>query len=139
MNNIEDYTQEIMQLIGKGQLKEAIVAAQDLLKGSPQFYEIMLQSARYSDTMKSVHLGLIDFQTEKIEKNKITYALMEMLQTLEEKTANTPKIQTEIQQYLKEKEATTANTAAITGDGNFNLQGITSSQINIQIGNKKNQ
>ena len=134
MNNASSYTEQIMDMIAKDQIKEAIQETQNLLKGSPQFYELTLQSARYSDVMKSIRMGMIDFSDASIEKNKIRFALIDMLRDLEESRQTNAAVQSEVQTYLEERAAIiNNNTAEIKGNQNIIIQGGSDSQVNIQI------
>ncbi len=137
MNNIQFYSERVLQLVAKNQMKEAIQEAKNLFRGSPEFYELTLQSARYSDVIKSIRMGVIDFDNASVEKNKIRYALIDMLRELEESIIVNPSIQEEVNTYLKEHQATISNNATIIGDNNINIQGFTSSGINIQTGKNK--
>ncbi len=137
MKDIPSFAKHIMQLIAKDEMKKAIEEAQNLLKDSPLFYELMLQSARYSDIMKSIRMGTIDDGQANITKNKIRYALIDMLRDMEESGETNEKIQSEVQSYLQKRESVTNNSANITGDGNFNIQGLSGSQVNINIGKPK--
>ena len=130
MKNTPSYTDQIMKMIAENRIKDAIQEAQNLLKGSPEFYEITLQSARYSDVMQSIRKGTINFNDASVEKNKIRLALINMIQDLEESCNTNAAVQTEVQAYLDKRAAATAN---IKGNENINIQEVSGSKIRIQI------
>lgn len=139
METISSFIDKIHALIAKDHFQEAIRETQSLLKGSPLFDELILQSARYSDIMKQMRLGLIDFQDSTTEKNKIRYALIDIVRELEENTSENTPLRTEVEYYFKSKEANFSNRTVITGNENINLQNISGSLIKIQTGNTTNQ
>ena len=130
---IQQFTDNILQMIAKNQMPEAIKAIHQLLKGSPLFDEAILHSARYSDVMKSIRMGIVDENQANLEKNKIRYALMDMLRELEETTEQDRSLQTEVERYLQKQEAV-ANTATVSGDHNIVIQGSSGNQIKIKKG-----
>lgn len=131
MHPTQQFTDHILQLIAKDQMPEAISAIQQLLKGSPLFNEAILHSARYNDIMKSIRMGVVDAQQANTEKNKIRYALMDMLRELEESMEQNQALKTEVENYLQ-KPGAVNNTATISGDGNIVIQGSSGNQINIK-------
>lgn len=121
----------ITQLIAKGRMKEAIQKATDLLDGTFLESDITLLSARFSSVMKSSRLGVISFDDETRETNKIGLSLLALLKELEENiTMENPPAQ------AGNDASGSGNASSITGDGNINIQGISGSEINIHI-NKK--
>ena len=135
MPSIDQFSEEIMQLIAKDKLKEAINELKKLLDESPRLKkDVIIQSARYNEMMKSIHNGTINTEDASVEKNKIRFALMNMLQEMEEGSANNKEVKSEIERFLKEREGQQVNQATISGDHNINAQDVSGSSINIQIG-----
>lgn len=135
MSKVKVFTDKIMELIAKDEMASAIEETHTLLKDSPLFDEFILQSARYNDIMKSIRMGTIGFDDASVETNKIRYALIDILRELEEGTGRDKAMHQEVEAYLKKREGAMVSQAKITGDGNFNIQGISGSQINISTGN----
>lgn len=129
MDSAQAFVGKIMELIAQDDLNSAIREVQQLLKGSPLFDEAVLQSARYNDVMKSIRLGLVDPEHASLEKNKIRYALIDMLRELEEQSEKNPALETQIQTFLKE--TAQGNRIQIAGDKNIAIQGVSGSQIRI--------
>lgn len=84
--------------------------------------------------MKAIRTGTIDLESAEITKNKLRYALTDMVRELEDNLPEHPGLQQEVEQYLKELPS--QNQAHITGDGNINVQGVSGSTIQIDTGNK---
>lgn len=61
------------------------------------------------------------------------------MRALEENTDNNTAVKTEVEDYLKNKEANATNHTIITGNDNINLQDVSGSSIHIQTGNTTNQ
>ena len=128
------YIDHLLQLIARDELKTAIAELQALLQGSPAYDEAILQSARYNGLMKDIRTGTIDLERAEVKKNQLRYALTDMVRELEDQLPEQPKLQQEVEQYLKERPV--HNEAHITGDGNINVQGVSGSSINIQQNDK---
>lgn len=128
------YIDRLLQLIARDELKTALAELQALLQGSPAYSELIVQSARYNGLMKDIRSGTIDLESAEITKNQLRYALTDMVRELEEQLPERPQLQTEVEQYLKERP--THNEAHITGDGNINVQGVSGSSVNIQQNDK---
>ena len=105
---------------------------QQLLKGSPAFDEIILQSSRYNEVMKSIRMGTISHEISSVELRKIDYALIDMLRELEDNYVTNAALQSEINDFWKkEKAAKGENHITVTGDNNTVIQGIKGKNINI--------
>jgi hypothetical protein len=137
MASIKEFSSEIMGLIGQDKIKEAILKTQDLLKGSSSFTDLILQSARFNRIEKEIQRGLINYEAAAIEKNKVVFALMNILQDLEELSDNNQGVKNEVESYLKEQEASKVNQISISGNQNINIQDLSGGQINIQTGNSE--
>lgn len=136
MSAIDQFSDDIMQLISQDKLKEAIEEIKKLLEQSPRMLnDVVMQSARYNEVMASIHRGTINYEDASIEKNKIRFALMNLLQEISEGGTDNEAAKTEVDNYLKEREAGKVNQITIKGDHNINAQDISGSTINIQIGN----
>ena len=134
MKTTPTFIDGLLQLIAKDELSAAIAELQALLKGSPSYNELIIQSARYNAVMKAIRTGTIDLESAEITKNKLRYALTDMVRELEDNLPEHPGLQQEVEQYLKERPS--QNQAHITGDGNLNVQGVSGSTIQIDTGNK---
>ncbi len=134
MATIPAFIDELLQLIAKDELSAAIAELQALLKNSPSYNELIIQSARYNGLMKDIRTGTIDLERAEVKKNQLRYALTDMVRELEDQLPEQPKLQQEVEQYLKERPV--HNEAHITGDGNINVQGVSGSSISIQQNDK---
>ena len=128
------YIDHLLKLIAQDKLKAAIAELQALLQGSPAYSDIIVQSARYNSLMKDIHTGDLDLEQAEVKKNQLRYALTDMVRELEDQLPEQPKLQQEVEQYLKERPV--HNEAHITGDGNINVQGVSGSSINIRQNDK---
>ena len=131
MKNISGFAEKIIQKIADDKLGDAIKDMQKLLKGSPLYTEVILHSARYNDIMHAIRLGTISSENESVEKNKIKYALTDMLRELEENAETNPNLLKEVEKYLAKKDKKGGNSVSIKGDHNINIQGVSNSSINI--------
>lgn len=124
-----------MQMIASDNLAQAIKALQNLLKGSPAYTEIIMHSARYNAVMKAIRMGTINLEDGGTEKNKIRYAVMDMVRELEEGVETDSKLRSEIEAMLEKGNRGTSNTITITGDENrsINVQGVSGSNVQLNI------
>lgn len=100
---IQTFSKQIMQLIADGKLSEAVKYMQDLLQHSALFSEMIVQSARYNEVIKSIRMGTLTEEQANAEKNKIRYALLDMLRELEEGSETIPSLNTEIRSFLQQE------------------------------------
>ena len=98
-------TEQIGDFIGKNQLSSAIKIISDALKGSTMLDEAIVQSARYTDLMKKIRNGQISFEDENITKNKIRFALLDLVREIESHYEENPAIQSEVDALYKNKES----------------------------------
>jgi len=132
MEKLHQYIDQIRTLISQNKIKAAITEMQQLLKGSPAFDEIILQSSRYNEVMKSIRMGTISHEISSVELRKIDYALIDMLRELEDNYVTNAALQSEINDFWKkEKAAKGENHITVTGDNNTVIQGIKGKNINI--------
>lgn len=139
MKNISGFVEKIIQKIAKDQLEDAIKDMQHLLKASPLYTEVLLHSARYNEIMHAIRLGTISGEDSNVEKNKIRYALTDMLRELEENAETQANLLEEVEKYLAKKEKKSRNSVSIKGDNNINIQGISNSTIDIKFDPPKNE
>lgn len=104
--NINNFSEQIGGLIGKDQLQDAIALLHKVLKNSPLLDEAIMHSARYSDLTKQIRLGIIDFQQAGIEKNRIRYAILDLIRDIEENVELNPIISNEVKNLPEEKPKT---------------------------------
>ena len=63
----------------QGNLPEVFQALNKLLLESPLLNEALLQSARFNELLKQDRMGLLPYETIKIEKNQIVKGVLELL------------------------------------------------------------
>jgi hypothetical protein len=100
--NLNNFTEQIGNLIAKDELSKAIGLLKKLLDKSPKLDEAIIQSARFNDIMKQVRLGVVDFEQANITKNKIRYAILDLLRDMEESVESNSEIRTEIENLKEE-------------------------------------
>lgn len=139
MENTKTFVNKTMNLVAQNNLKEALKTTQQLLKGSPLFSEVIVHSSRYNDVMKAIRLGTIHPEDANIEKNKLRFALLDILNELSENTQTNPTLATEVETFLQERTASTSNSLSIEGNNNTVIQGVTGSNVSINTGTVSNQ
>jgi len=133
----KDFIARVGDLIGKDDLKTAIDELRSLLQKSKQLDELIVQSARFNELMQQIRMGTISFDDASLTKNKIRYAIMDMLRDIEENLETNPAIETELNKTLQQDASiVTNNTSQIGNNSNNNivLQGIKTQNGNITIG-----
>lgn len=119
--NINAFTAAIRQKIAGDEIQEAIQALRGLLANSPQLNEVLVQSARYTDILKQIRLGTVDFEQANVTKNQIRLGLFDLLSELERQEM-APAIQQEMQQAIaivNSKNVVSGST--ITAGGNIHI------------------
>ena len=61
----QTFLYNIRELIAKGNLKLALNQLRQLLKNSPKLDDALLQSARFSDLLNGIKLGVLDLEHHK--------------------------------------------------------------------------
>ena len=121
--------EEIGKLIAQDELDLVIKKLQTFLKGSSLLDELILQSARYNGVMKQIRLDTISFEDANLTRNKIRYALIDMLRIIEESAEDNPEIGKEVEKVNAEKSkrviiknSKNVNTGNVnTGGGDFHI------------------
>jgi len=134
MYNIQSFIDEIIQLIAKDRMEEALNKAEKILNGSPMFLDFILQKSRYNSLINDMMRGTITFENSSVEANKIKYALLDLLIQIGEGTDKHPELETEVDSFLKELKN---NTTTINGNGNITVQDLSNSNVNINSGKKE--
>lgn len=93
----KDLMKKLVSLLAKDKLEKLISILQQLLKNSSKLDEVIVQSSRYNDVMRQIRLGIISTQDANIEKNKIRFALIDMVRTLELEMDKSVEIEKEIE------------------------------------------
>lgn len=84
------------QLVAKGDLKMTIEELKNILSKSNRLNEIIMQSARYNSLKEKIRLGMIDLETAAISENKITFAVLELINEIDEAILSEPSIEQEL-------------------------------------------
>jgi predicted HTH transcriptional regulator len=95
------FLKNIVELIRKDNLSDAIRHLYKLLKDSPHLDEAILQSARYNNVVKQIRLGLIDFESANITQNQIRSALLELVRDIETMNEIRPDIKSELEAFVQ--------------------------------------
>lgn len=123
----KDFINRIGDLVGKDDLKTAITELRNLLQKSKQLDEIILHSARYNDLMQQIRIGTINFEDANITKNKIRYAILDMVRDIEENIETNPELENGVNETIKENKAFIIQSTSNIGDNsneNAVVQGI---------------
>jgi len=87
--------------------------------------------------MKQIRLGMITYEEANVTKNKIRYAVLDMVREIEENIETNPALQQETDKILHQNEKyIIQNTSNIGNNSNNNtvVQGIITQNGNITIG-----
>jgi predicted HTH transcriptional regulator len=98
------FLDNINDLISRDEIGSAIQLLHDLLKDSPVLEETLLHSARYTDVMKQIRLGTIDYEQANITKNKIRYALLDLVREIDARKSF-PKIRLEVENHFNKQKS----------------------------------
>ena len=95
------FSEQIGVLIGKDDLKGAIKSLHKMLKNSPKLDEAIMQSARFTELSKQIRLGIIDFEQADFTKNKIRYAIIDLVRDMEEICESNSEINREVSKNIE--------------------------------------
>lgn len=98
--------EKIFNHLSKGDIRIAIDEMNKILKGSSKLDELVVQSARYNDLMKQIRLGFLSNEEIDRNKNRLRYALIDMLREVEMAIEDNPKLRHEVEQPLSAKHRT---------------------------------
>jgi len=141
MENTQFFDQ-IRDLIARDALETALEQIRLLLENSQKLDEAILQSARFADIRKQIRLGLVSHTEANLTKNQIRAGLLDLLQEIEECTAETsarpdaPALREEMEHavsVVNSKNVVTGST--ITAGGNVHIGDKTISQTADKIYN----
>ena len=141
MENTQFFDQ-IRDLIARDALETALEQIRLLLENSQKLDEAILQSARFADIRKQIRLGLVSHTEANLTKNQIRAGLLDLLQEIEECTAETsarpdaPALREEMEHavsVVNSKNVVTGST--ITAGGNVHIGDKTITQTADKIYN----
>ena len=121
MSNTNKFITHIRDLIGKDDFKTAIQQLSVLLKDSPFLDEAVQQSARYSNVMQQIRLGLVDYEAADIAQNQIRYGILELLREIEEQEQSKPSVKAEVERYTVKFEKNMLHNSTINAGGNVTI------------------
>jgi Effector-associated domain 11 len=73
----------VIEMVGKDDLDGAINSLCLTLKNSPKLDEAIMQSARLTDIMKQIRLGIVDHQQANLTKNQIRFGILDLVREIE--------------------------------------------------------
>lgn len=91
-------TDVIFNLLKEDKIKESITVLKNHISSSDKLEMLVVQSARYTNVVRRIHLGTIEEVFSSIEQNKIRLALMELAREIEEQIDTYPVITKELEQ-----------------------------------------
>lgn len=107
---MKKFIEHIFKLLGENKLSDALEKLQTVFRNSPQFYELINQSGRYSDLAEKTRSGLFNFTDSMIETTKIRYAIIDIVRELEESYYGNSEIKDQLDENLfKKKEMKNIN------------------------------
>ncbi|MFN0200106.1 MAG: hypothetical protein ACKVTZ_01215 [Bacteroidia bacterium] len=118
MANITEFTSQIRSLMEQDNLSTAISQLSTFLKESTLLDEAIQQSARYTDVMRQIRLGVVKLEDANVEKAKIRLAILDLLRIMED-NSETPN-----QQPKAEKPAKEGKTIIQNADKIYNIDHI---------------
>ena len=129
---------KITQLIANGDLEDAIKQLSELLKHTKHLDEILVQSARYNDLKKQIRMDEVNFENADLTKNKITFALIELMNEIEEELTSNPVVKEEIKAYEKQlsQKINIKDAGVVALKGIVNIQGEYVAGRDMVIGEK---
>ena len=133
----QEFIDRMHKLIGDGDLKTAISEFRIVLQKSKPLDEIIIQSARYNDLMQKIRTGMISSEDEEVMKNKLRYALLEMLHEMEENFESNPVLEQKVGKVLQENEKYIFQNISTIGNNsshNVVVQGTNNQGGNLIIG-----
>ena len=92
----KEISTKVFELIGKDKINEAIYLLKKHINSNEKLASLIIQSARYSDVTKKIHMGVVEESLANIEKNKIRFALIDLVREIEEIVEEYPEINNEI-------------------------------------------
>lgn len=125
----QQFIKQIRELIARNDVDAALLQLRDLFDQSPQLDEIILQSSRYHDIKKLIHLGLVSHQEATLTQQQIKAGLLELIREIEssalpsDEAATQTDLPAEIQRAI-----------SIVGNKNLVIDSHLTAGGNIQIG-----
>ena len=109
--------------ISKGCIQEALNTLLAIVKNEDSYLynQLILTSARWFSLQRSINLGLIDLQSNKLEEAKIAYSLLNMLEDVDK-----------YEKFNIDNSTINENNVFVKGNNNTILQGVENSQISIK-------
>ena len=83
---------EVLEMVSKDDLNGAIHSLCLTLKKSPKLDEAIIQSARLTDIMRQIRLGVVDFQQANLTKNQIRFGILDLAREIELCIEENPKL-----------------------------------------------
>jgi len=119
--------ESLKKLVAEDKIKKLIDLLMDIFKDTEELNSVILLSARFSDINNSISLGITDNKTSRIEKSKITFSLLDLIDRIDDD-----------QEFLQNKTNTNNNnTINVTGNNNQIYQDISNRSIR-EISNSDN-
>ncbi|MFM9950567.1 MAG: peptidoglycan-binding protein [Saprospiraceae bacterium] len=97
---MSEFTLNLKRLIAKGNLENTISQLQDSASETPLLNNVILQSSRLSNLSKEIHEGVIRLEDIQIERNKITKAVLSLIDEIDYEIKNNYKIKEEVDRFL---------------------------------------
>ncbi len=121
MHSPKQYIAHLKELVSQNKLAEAIANLQDLFQGSQALNEVILQSSRFNQLKESIRTGTIRLEDANIERNKLTLALLEIIDEFTAELDTHPTLSQEVGDLIQ-------------GDQNVIIKNVTDSTITINYG-----
>jgi len=91
---------ELNLMVAKGDLSGVLTRLKEIFEHSDRLKEIILQSSRYNKLKEKIRLGTIDLEKAEVSENKITFAILELINEVDEAIENDVSILNELQESL---------------------------------------
>lgn len=83
---------QIFNLLGQDKISDAINLLKKIIRDNEDLKILVIQSARYTDIVKKIHLGVVEDTIANIEKNKIRVALTNLAIEIDEQLKDNPNL-----------------------------------------------
>ncbi|MCC6727478.1 MAG: hypothetical protein IT258_23440 [Saprospiraceae bacterium] len=101
--NIEDFSNKVLDLIGKNKFNDAIKLMRKLLNESNHLNEVLAQSGRYKELERQERLGIVNYENATVEKNKIRFALLGLVDEIRESVSDNISVKQEFEHIDSQK------------------------------------
>lgn len=101
--------QELLNLVSNNKLEEATKKLEEIFKSSHKLFELVQQKGRLKELKDSKNLGIIKDDDFRAERNKVRWAIISIIQEIDDVLETNTEINKEIQEFNKKNIQITQN------------------------------